>query len=549
MSEPPLVRRYPLRSGRGPPRHPDSPVSFAIPQARGTVDDTSNSDDESAESVHDDFIEDLEAGIAAEALQHVSNAAESMAPEPIVVHSRSPTPDVLTLQASSMTLNVASMLQQLQESLHREEQELHDASMDSDDDSVLLNEPSIMSVDSGEGTLQERADCLVQHILRLQPGGPTPPSRQGSPTPTEILTPPRASHRVPVSTTLLAAQGSGMITVTGLQGGPLPALYFVGIQTQMSARSFCQLRSFLDADANDGAIFRRLQLAGGPVGRALSTIIDRRHFYVGTSDQPIDIGSLFEVELHDGANVQFLPIPESPARSALIQSQRVDENMNVYVLYVYHEDADSLLLATAPANSLGTSHTVIALPAPSVSALPSVSTNNAGLNQVAAYLQARFAPEYSQLAAWRSSSYGSAYNHCLIERQIMHIYQLLGIGLLGRHHAPAVVGNMSIRMEDVVVAAGINPQTFSTYRTELRLIKDAHIVLRRLHRTGELPLAQKPLLDCLEVMLSERTLSADAMRPLPGSQPSAEAEFSAVRMTISALMFQVRQVIDNFGNA
>ncbi|KAJ6503620.1 hypothetical protein C8R45DRAFT_1091397 [Mycena sanguinolenta] len=424
MSEPPLVRRYPLRSGRGPPRHPDSPVSFAIPQARGTVDDTSNSDDESAESVHDDFIEDLEAGIAAEALQHVSNAAESMAPEPIVVHSRSPTPDVFDASGEFHDAGIPQAMLRpcyLQESLHREEQELHDASMDSDDDSVLLNEPSIMSVDSGEGTLQERADCLVQHILRLQPGGPTPPSRQGSPTPTEILTPPRASHRVPVSTTLLAAQGSGMITVTGLQGGPLPALYFVGIQTQTSARSFCQLRSFLDADANDGAIFRRLQLAGGPVGRALSTIIDRRHFYVGTSDQPIDIGSLFEVELHDGANVQFLPIPESPALSALIQSQRVDENMNVYVLYVYHEDADSLLLATAPANSLGTSHTVIALPAPSVSALPSVSTNNAGLNQVAAYLQARFAPEYSQLAAWRSSSYGSAYNHCLIAADHAHL--------------------------------------------------------------------------------------------------------------------------------
>ncbi|KAJ7850537.1 hypothetical protein B0H14DRAFT_2581973 [Mycena olivaceomarginata] len=76
-------------------------------------------------------------------------------------------------------------------------------------------------------------------------------------------------------------------------------MYFVGIQAFTLARSFCQTRSFTDANSNDGAVFQRLQLAGGPVGRALSSISDRQTFFVGASDYPIDIGHNKRFEVDD----------------------------------------------------------------------------------------------------------------------------------------------------------------------------------------------------------------------------------------------------------
>ncbi|KAJ6471546.1 hypothetical protein C8R45DRAFT_1165374 [Mycena sanguinolenta] len=563
MSEPPL-RRNPLRSSRIPPRHPDSPVSFAVPQAPSTVlDDDANSDSSSrtssefGDNLHHDLTEDLETGIIAEGLQRRSDALESLAnPAQSITPNglgptRSPSPDVFgggtgTGGVAPSMRDIRSMLQHLQESLAQDEQEERNHNIvpiDSDDEPVLSNQPTILSVDTGRGTLQERADRLIQEIRQLHP--PSPPSLRASPAPTEIRSPSR-THAVPISATVIGPQGAGKISVTGLQGSSRPSLYFVGVQTPAFARSFCQIRSFMDLHFNDGAIFRRLQLAGGPVGRALSSIMDRQTYFVGTSDYPIDIGndhtnhrhnfreigSLFEVELHDGANVQFLPIPNSPARSALIQSQRGPADIDVYVLYVYYADADPLVLfadGSAAPQSIVTSAPLALTPVRSHPA-PCLT------------LQQPLTPSQhtctiGSLPSFRSLPLG------------VPAPSLLGIGLLGRNHTPAMVGSMTIRLEDVVAAAGINHQTFSTYRTELRLIKEAHIVLRRLHRAGQLPQAQKPLLDCLEVMLSERTLSADAARPLPGSEPSAEAEFSAVRMTISTLMTQVRQVIDTFGHA
>ncbi|KAF8199842.1 hypothetical protein K438DRAFT_2015855 [Mycena galopus ATCC 62051] len=513
-----------------------------------------------------------------EAMQRRTNEWEILVPITDDVFevgpTRSPTPDIFgggsgqRGVAPGMT-NVRSMLAHLQESLAQDEQDERDRHMDSDEEPGPPAELTILSVDAGEGTFQERADRLIQEILQLQPGfgRPSTQSPGASPTPMELVLSPPRRHAVPLSASIIEPRGAGMISVTDMQGNSRSAMYFVGIQTLALARSFCQTRSFTDAHSNDGAVFTRLQLAGGPVGRALSSISDRQTFFVGASDYPVDIGndhtnhrynfreigSLFEVEQHHGANVHFFPIPDSPARSALIQSQRAPGDIDVYVLYLYHPDADSLALTDAsPANadvhdSLAPPQSIVQ-PLPVLSGSMTASHDNPVLDTVTSYLRTRFAPEYSQLTAWRASSYGSAYSHCLIERQIMRICQLLGIGLLGRNHTPAIVCSMTVRLDDVVAAAGINAQTFSTYRTELRLIKEAHLILRRLHRAGQLPQGHKPLLDCLEVMLSERTLSADATRPLPGSEQSAEAEFSAVRMTISTVMIQVRQVIDTFGN-
>jgi hypothetical protein len=337
----------------------------------------------------------------------------------------------------------------------------------------------------------------------------------------------------------------------------------------------------MDPDPNDGALFRRLRLANGPAARALLAIGDPSAFFVGTSDYPIDIaqdyanhqfhfrefGSLLDVENGPESELLFFPVPDSAARSALIHSQRMSEETPVYVVYVYHQvsrcqtsrwlpishpflhqDAEPLR-GIVPVTLLPTAQISFPVPPPasrSATAVPPVFPPPP--MNVHVYLLTRFVIEYTDLARWRTSSYGSAYNHCLTERQVLRICQSLGIGLLGRHHSPAIVESMTIRMEDVVAAAGVNFQTFSTYRTELRLIKEAHVILRRHHRAGTLSPVHQPLLDVLEVMLSDRVLPADAVTPLQDSLPTAEAEFSAVRMTISNLMAQVRFIIDTLSN-
>ena len=116
------------------------------------------------------------------------------------------------------------------------------------------------------------------------------------------------------------------------------------------SRTFCEIRAFSDLFAQDGAIFLRLQLSGGPLARALGGIIDRNQYFVGTSHFPIDIegnfasyqnnfrkiSSLLDLEnTHEGSNV-FFPIPPSAARSELLDLQAEPENTPVFVLYVYH---------------------------------------------------------------------------------------------------------------------------------------------------------------------------------------------------------------------
>jgi hypothetical protein len=111
---------------------------------------------------------------------------------------------------------------------------------------------------------------------------------------------------------------------------------------------------------------------------------------------------------------------------------------------------------------------------------------------------------------------------------------------MGRNHTPAVVEDMSIRLEDVVSAAGINFQTFSTFRTEFRLIKDAHVLLRQRQRSNTLPADYAELLQFLDLMLGERILEpAGSVAGADGS----EVEGAVVRCQITTLMSDVRTLL------
>ncbi|KAJ7179710.1 hypothetical protein C8R46DRAFT_1029152 [Mycena filopes] len=527
----------PRRSSRvrNRPRNPDSPVSFAMhAQPEVTmVEDSSESDTEA------------NTGTVNPAPEEVVDESETEA-----YNSRSPSPDVFVDSGRGRPASgVRYMIRNLRASVRQDSADLRElgGDVDSEDDGLNPQDaPTIASVNDGQGSFQDQADRLVAHIRRLQPHTAAPVSTSGSTSPTRS---PAAAATISQPRAPLGEFSA--VQAPDPQGAERAALYFVGIQTLTSCRSFCQSRVFIAPDVNNGGIFHRLQLAGGPVGRALSAITEREHFYVGTSDYPTDIrddysnhrfnfrelGALQDIEANNGADTVFLPVPFSAARSALVQSQRANENIDVYVLYVYHEEADAVR-APAPDQSHQTPLPPTALPLAITAPVPAVT-------EVAEYLLTRFPSEYEELARWRAASYGSAYTHCLIERQVMRICQSLGISLFGR--APVAVGVLLIRLEDVVSAAGINPQTFTTYRTELRQMREAHIILRRLQRAGTLPPAYSNVLDWLEVMLSDRILPAPD--PAVPMRPSTEVDFAAVHLSIGLLMGQVRQVIEVLANA
>ncbi|KAJ7635875.1 hypothetical protein B0H17DRAFT_1149645 [Mycena rosella] len=324
--------------------------------------------------------------------------------------------------------------------------------------------------------------------------------------------------------------------------------------------------------------YTTLQECRGPVGRALAAIVDRSAYFVGTSDFPVEIAGnyashqqnfreinlLLELENSYHEDDIFYPVHESLRRTELLRAQRESEDTPVYVLYVYHQVRGSGLENKIHAYGLKdaepfTSHTAMAHPAPgmimatippAVAIAPTVAAvaANAGPTLISAFLLERFASQYEDLHVWHNRDYGTAYNHCLTERQILSICQALNIGLLGRTHTPAIIGDMTIRLEDVVSAAGINFQSFSTMRTKFRMVKEAHVLLRQRNRSGVLMPVYTPLLNFLDSMLGERVLEP-GLTYVAGAMGLSEVEFSVVRCQITTLMAEIRGVLDTLGRA
>ncbi|KAJ6629425.1 hypothetical protein B0H10DRAFT_1939813 [Mycena sp. CBHHK59/15] len=557
MSLPSDVRCNPSRS-TCIPRRPDSPVSYALPPSTERNQSLSESDhgpnsetvnntgiDPDQTNIHADLVNDAPAGIEAASL---NKAAESvMNPGKLYTAHL-----FISLRFGTLPVQMLStlaeftpiMVVRIPLYIHWRlgltvfigvtgENMVHGALLsDGDDDSDGASLPDLDSVDSSEGSYQQRADELVAQISRLQ-GHYALPVEHAQPS---------VGGQAPVESEALVS-----VSFTALQGQP-KCLYFVGIQNLSTCRSFCQLRDFVDVAAQDGAIFLRLQTAGG---------LD----YTNHQYNFREIGSLLDLEnLHSRENI-FEPIPASPARSALLETQRVAASTPVFVLYVYHQDAEpysdhlrhqstagTTLLPQSPvtvASASAVPLSTIAPPALIPVAPPAVVASQ---NPATEYLLQRFSVQYADLATWRARTYGSAYIHCLTEHQILGICQSLNIGLLGHTNRPAIIGSMTIRLEDVVSAAGINFTTFSTMHTEFCMVKEAHVILRRLARAGTLPGVYRPLLDFVEAMMSERVLGDDSTWIMHNSEATSEVEFTVVRCTISSLMTQIRAVIDNLAN-
>ncbi|KAF8173420.1 hypothetical protein K438DRAFT_1980970 [Mycena galopus ATCC 62051] len=501
------ARRYPIRTNRGlGPRRPDSPISLA-PRARQVSNPTADEDGSDSDS---ELVRAVALGFEAAAERRHTQSYVAMNED--VLESRDTSSPELGLRADN----------------GGESAELPPLLENPPSDDSRENTPDIEDLDTQEGSVQTRATNLVNNILRLRslevwalrsytiaPSSPHP----SSPGPSSPL-------GVAVS-----------LRYTTQQGGP-KCLYFVGIQTLTGCRTFCEAKEFGDPYPYDGALFLRLQNSGGPLGRALATITDRALFFAGISDVPVDIDgnyssyqnnfkeidSLLRLEQSLAPGNTFFPIPASTARSELLATQGQPETIPVYVLYVYHQDAEVL-----------STHT----PTPYVHPSSSMAAATPrAVDPVQEYLRQQYAPQYAELDLWRSRDYGSAYTHCLIERQIVAICTLLNI-TVGRGGTPAVVGNLSIRLDDVVSAAGVNVQTFSGIRTEFRMIREVHVALRQRRRSNTVPIDYVSLLSFLDIMLAERILNTACTNPAPSTETS-EIEATVARCQISTLMGRVR---------
>ncbi|KAF8135965.1 hypothetical protein K438DRAFT_1786664 [Mycena galopus ATCC 62051] len=345
--------------------------------------------------------------------------------------------------------------------------------------------PDIEDVDDSTGSNQVRAMRLISEILHLCSLEVWPSTTCS----TAVFHSPK--ERAPSPSTL----GSISLSYSASQGGPRH-IYFVGIQTLAGCCTFCESRAFSDPFPQDGAVFLRLQNSGGRRSALLT--------------------------LHDEATTTA-----------------------VYVLYVFHGDAEPFstqMAITNPPVGIENAHAAAAHIAtshgPAAPQNTILTTVLAGTDPIEHYLRDRFAAELEELRLWRTRDYGSAYSHCLMERSVSQICQTLGIGIVERIHIPAVIGDMSIHLDDVIHAAGLNIQTFGTICTEFRMIREAHMALRQHQRSNTVPVDYTSLLPFLDLMLGECILNT-ACTLEPGSQPASELEQTVARTQITALMGRI----------
>ncbi|KAJ7713411.1 hypothetical protein B0H16DRAFT_1478655 [Mycena metata] len=423
----PMSSDPPRRSGRHrrPPPHADSPVSFA-PFAR------------------------LTRPIAEEELD--SSSDESMLNEPpsTIGYNNDPDSDIEVIEApeTSGTPSSAPLIRNgspdgVENSEHRSralvDLQLNDFIALPDSAETLFME----HIDTVDGDC-EKAVLLIAEIHRIR----------GTVAPVNS-----APIQAPVAPIL------EMPVVTA------PAMYFVGIRIARRCQTFAQV---LDLAAPDPTLLERIISAGFPLGRALAAIQDRAGLLVGTSNMPVDAEEEFGNWQHNNFRelgawssliprlTDLTPTPESPLRSGLLSLRAVSSTLPLYVLYIYDE-----LPAPIPAVQIATlfvSPPIAPIPAP---AGPS------------AMLPSDAKSHYATIALAKST-FGTAYQHCIIERYAMKVANEVGIQFIGRTIRDAQVGNgLVIQLNDIPLAAGIPAATFQSFRTEFNKVRDVRARIRR----------------------------------------------------------------------
>ncbi|KAJ6560962.1 hypothetical protein B0H10DRAFT_2240200 [Mycena sp. CBHHK59/15] len=422
-------------------------------------------------------------------------------------------------------------------------------------------------VDAADLTFEERVEILIAEIHRLEGRSPagqsaSPVAALGSPIPDVN------DDNEPETTDFLAPTAEA----------PLNALYFIGIRTSQGCRTFVEV---IQMHPPDHTIIHRLSESPGFLKRALEFIRqEEATFYVGTANTPVDVsndfmryiygfrelGSLDELERPGDVRLETVtPTWASEDRTRLLAHYSQNEQVPVYVLYVYSESAAfppsssdgsrfesakqhpqiTSGAAGAPATSVPAPAT--AAPAPGPAAGPPATAD-----AVALYLQTRFADRLARIHHARTIPCGTGYRHCTMEKHVMAILNGLGVNLTEREFHPVTVDNrLSIGYDDVINVAGLNKSTFGGTRTNVGRAREARRSLARHFRERSQArwaaaneeealkeMARKELLETFDALLGESDIDDFFLEDNSGS-----AKYRAITMSYEGLKTQTNNVL------
>ncbi|KAJ6598816.1 hypothetical protein B0H10DRAFT_2231417 [Mycena sp. CBHHK59/15] len=548
---------------RQPVRRPDSPVSYAL-----TAHDEIDSSDSDTSSDHP-FSLALEPAVN---VNSRDSSVELLDGPPMAtckaIAARSL--KYLHLQPPQLCIPPSGVLVDDNRALHPD---------------VLHTEMVFMRrADAADLTFEERVEILIAEIHRLEGRSPagqsaSPVAALGSPIPDVN------DDNEPETTDFLAPTAEA----------PLNALYFIGIRASQGCRTFVEV---IQTHPPDHTIIHRLSESPGFLKRALEFIRqEEATFYVGTANTPVDVsndfmryiygfrelGSLDELERPGDVRLETVtPSWASEDRTRLLAHYSQNEQVPVYVLYVYSEDAGGIwteavaatpsqsaapslpVAPTAPVSNLqsstpsitsgaaGAPTTSVPAPATAAPAPGPAAGPPATADAVALYLQTRFADRLARIHHARTIPCGTGYRHCTMEKHVMAILNGLGVNLTEREFYPVTVDNrLSIGYDDVINVAGLNKSTFGGTRTNVGRAREARRSLARHFRERSQArwaaaneeealkeMARKELLETFDALLGESDIDDFFLEDDSGS-----AKYRAITMSYEGLKTQTNNVL------
>ncbi|KAJ7776598.1 hypothetical protein DFH07DRAFT_766792 [Mycena maculata] len=520
----PPTRRNPPRT-RPAPRRPDSPVTYALPPSESPVGEPA-SDEESLYAISTPGVQsplpDPQADGPAEPDSDIE-LLDGPPPQP-VVQDRDEAPE--SLNETLPTLDPLLFT-----------------------DRALI--PQLIGLD-----FVSQVDLLITEIHRCRPND---------------------SMSAPLLPVVVEDGATSTDPLANPIGTSATPLFFIGVQIPQGRRVFVQQLSTL---VPDHTLIERLAAGIPMLGRALRALADHECFFIGTTRVPVDLpgdymnhmygfwelGSWADLEAPDNISLSLLtPAVASPERTFLLGAHDLGDNVPLYILYIYHEDSDTVWNPPVASAVTVPSAPIPAIPftsaIPHATASTSLSTTDTVEPACAEFLRTRFSARLELIQKAQTSSYGTAYRHCMQERHFMVIANALGLNLNLRAFAPVIVEGVQIHYDDIVLVAGLNLNTFGGTRTTVTKARDVRRRLARYKRGVEIgsiqPVPNGILPDgaeenqhqlfmgfmpVLDAMLRESDIDDSFLTDTSGS-PEAEALTMKVE-AFKALLTKVKTVLD-----
>ncbi|KAJ6554684.1 hypothetical protein B0H19DRAFT_1263000 [Mycena capillaripes] len=573
-STPAPIRRNPPRQRRAPP-HPDSPVTYALPNAGADL--PGSSDDEyqtSSSPLANPSPQEREPSV--EVLDSPPGHAGPSFDDIHIDHDRRDNdffefsddegdrsddfPESIVYQNPG---NPFAFPGQENRRVEIENNEIRTIAADDLTTYDFTEEQNFMArVDVVGLTYRERIELLIGEVERMQGTAVGPASD----------VPPGSEHSAGA---LMREEAESGAVVVPQEVEEERALYLINVHLLNGRRTFVQI---LPALPPDTTIIERLST--GMLSRMIGSL-DRTQFYIATADVPVDVSGDYMnwiynfrelgtwQELEDGSNEGLSlvrPVPNSPARTALLAGRQMSDGVPVYAIYIYHQDVHSSSAPAIAAPALAPAPATVTLLAPAPVSIPgqtpahaagAAPTLDEGEEQavtvdpeIARYLRQRFANRLERIVQAGRARCAQAYRHCMQEKNVMAICDALGLDLTRRSWVPVnVPGGLVIGYSDVVVTAGLVQKTFSTVRTAVDRAREARRLLARyfLSRgqgeprpediSEEMETQFRRLNDVLKVMLVESDIDESFLHDESGS---AEAE--ALNMSFATFQRDVNLV-------